>query len=425
MRTGRVLPRGLPRPLLSALLVVLAVLAALLLAGPPNAGAALETESGTSAAGLPEGEAVAAGVVRQSRAYGPAGDENTLDVYLPADEPVRPRPTVLFVHGGSWEIGDKVEYVEEAVEVARRGWTAVSVNYRRTPTAPWPAPLRDVRAALTSVQADAARLGVDVTRTGALGDSVGGQLALLLGQPAPGVRPVRAVVAWSAVSDMPGLTQQVRSGGCATSPCDYRGLARKVVQALMRCEPQACPERYREASPAAGLRTGPATFSVNSETELVDPRQAWAMDAALSRARVASRVRVLPGGIHGRGYQESVWDDSLRFLAAALTPETAPAFPRPAVAVTLVATGTPRVGSAVRLSGAVRPRALGSSVALQVRGSDGVWHTQRTAPLRTTSADTVYDLIWTPTRRGSTTWRATWRGGGGSGTSAPVTVRVR
>lgn len=419
MRTVRVLPRA------GALLVLLAVLGALLLAGLPRAGATLETVSREAASDLPEGEPVADGVVRLTRSYGPAGDENTFDVYAPADEPVRPRPTVLFVHGGSWEIGDKVEYVDEAVEVARRGWTAVTVNYRRTPTAPWPAPLQDVRRALAALQADAEELGVDVARTGALGDSVGGQLALLLGQPAPGARPVRSVVAWSGVSDMPGLTRQVRSGGCPGTPCDYRGLARKVVSALMRCTPDACPERYREASPAAGLTTGPATFSVNSETELIDPRQAWAMDAALSRAHVPSRVRVLPGGIHGRGYQESVWDDSLRFLAATLTPETAPPFPRPSVRVTLAVTGTRRVGGDVHLAGQVAPRALGSSVALQVRGADGVWRTQRSAPLRATSAGTVYDLVWTPARRGTTTWRALWRGGGGEGTSAPVPVRVR
>ncbi len=425
MRTVLPVPGSLRRPGASSLLVLLAVLGSLLLAGLPRAGAALRNASEVTASGLPQGEAVADGVVRQTRTYGPAGEENAFDVYLPADEAVRPRPTVVFIHGGSWEIGDKVEWVDEAVEVARRGWTSVSLNYRRTPTAPWPAPLQDVRRALSVLQADADGLGIDVTRIGALGDSVGGQLALLLGQPAPGTRPVRAVVAWSGVSDLPGLTQQARSGGCLTVPCDYRGLARKVVQALMRCTPDVCPERYREASPAAGLTTGPATLSINSETELIDPRQVWAMDAALSRARVPSRVRVLPGGIHGRGYQASVWDDSLRFLGAALTPESVVPFPRPVVTATLTAATAVRAGTPVHLTGAVRPRALGSSVALQVRGADGVWRTQRTAPLRATSADTAYDLVWTPGRAGTTTWRALWRGGGGEGVSAPVTVRVR
>ncbi|MCW2776555.1 MAG: esterase/lipase [Frankiales bacterium] len=402
--------------------VVVAVLVTLLVALQPDAGASLSQ----GAAGPPSGEPVAAGVVRQTRAYGPFGDENTYDVYLPAGQPVRPRPTVVFVHGGSWEIGDKVEWVDEAVAVARRGWTAVSLNYRRTPTAPWPAPLVDVRRALADLQRSSAALGVDVDRTGALGDSVGGQLAGLLGRPQPGVVPVRAVVAWSAVNDMAGLLQQPASGGCTVPGCALHGLARKVAGPLMRCLPATCPDAYRAASPAAGLTTGPATFGVNSETELVDPRQAWVLDAALGRAHVASRVRVLPGGLHARGYQATVWQDSLRFLAAALTPETAPAFPRPHVGVRLAAdVAHARLGQPVRLSGLVRPRALGSTVGLQVRQADGTWRDVRRTPLRGTAADTVFDLVWTPARRGTTVWRAHWKGGGGEGVSAPVSVAVR
>lgn len=409
-------------------LVVLTVLTGALLTLLPRAGASSAADGPVASDGpVAAGEPVAAGVVRQTRSYGPAGDENTFDVYLPAGEPVRPRPTVLLVHGGSWEFGDKIEYAEEAVDVARRGWTAVTLNYRRTPTAPWPAPLQDVRLALQQLQRQAVELGVDVRRTGAIGDSAGGQLAALLGRPHAGTVPVRAVVTWSAVNDMTGLLRQPSSGGCTRSSCRYRGLARKVVRDLMRCTPDVCPAAYRDASPAAGSGPGAATLAVGSEHELIDPRQAWVMDAALARAGVASRVRVLPGRTHGRGLQPQAWEDSLRFLAAALTPETAPAYPRPDVQVSLATPhGTGHTaGRPVRLSGAVRPRALGSSVALQVRGGDGLWRTARTVPLRATDRDTVFDLSWTPTAPGRTTWRAVWRGGGGLGTSEPLTLVAR
>ena len=407
-------------------LVVLTVLAGALLTLLPRAGASTADDGPVAT-----GEPVADGVVRQTWSYGPAGDENAFDVYLPAGEPVTPRPTLLLVHGGSWEYGDKVEYADEAVAVARLGWTAISLNYRRTPTAPWPAPLQDVRLALRRLQELAVELGIDVRRTGALGDSAGGQLAALLGQPHGGTVPVRAVVTWSGVNDMHGLLRQPSSGGCVDSSCRYSGLARKVVRDLMRCAPGGCPTAYRSASPAATLGTGvdagPATFAVGSERELIDPRQAWVMDAALARAGVPSRVRVLPGSTHGRGYQARVWQDSLSFLAAALTPETAPAFPRPDVEVGLAtAHGTGHTaGRPVRLSGAVRPRAVGSSVALQVRGGDGAWRTARTVPLRAAGGDTVFDLSWTPSAPGRTTWRAVWRGGGGLGTSEPLTVVAR
>jgi acetyl esterase/lipase len=412
-------------PVLVTAVALLAALLTLLLPRVLPTSAAAQARAVAAPAPLPTGEPVAPGVVRQTHAFGPLGLEHRLDVYLPAGAPVRPRPTVLFLHGGSWEIGDKVEWVREATEVAQRGWTAVSVNYRRTPTAPWPAPLQDVRAALRWLQVHAGELGIDVERTGALGDSVGAQLAGLLGRPAPGLRPVRAVVSWSGISDLTGLLQQPSSGGCAVEPCLPTGLARKATRQLMRCVPVQCPQAYRDASPAADVTTGPATYAAVSERELIDPRQAWVLDAALARAKVASRVVVLPGTVHGRGYQSQVWDQSLRFLAAALTPETAPAFPRLPATVSLKPVRSRSLGQTVRLRGAVGPGQAGSSVTLQVRRPDGSWRTAGLAPVRGTVPGLTYELAWRPVQRGVTTWRALWQGSGGLATSPAVTVRVR
>lgn len=412
-------------PVLVTVVALLAALLTLLLPRLLPTTATAQARAVAAPAPLPTGEAVAPGVVRQTHAFGPLGLEHELDVYLPAGEPVRARPTVLFLHGGSWEIGDKVEWVAEATEVASRGWTAVSVNYRRTPTAPWPAPLQDVRSALRWLQDHAAELGIDVERTGALGDSVGAQLAGLLGRPAPGLRPVRAVVSWSGISDLTGLLQQPRSGGCVAEPCLYTGLARKATEQLMRCLPVHCPQAYRDASPAADLTTGPATYAAVSERELIDPRQAWVLDGALARAGVASRVAVVPGTVHGRGYQSRVWADSLRFLAAALTPETAPAFPRLRPRVTLEPAASVRLGGTVRLRGTAGSGQAGSSVTLQVQRPDGSWRTAGLAPLRGLVPDLSYELAWRPVQRGTSTWRALWQGSGGRATSDPITVRVR
>ena len=91
-------------------------------------------------------------ILRQTHAYGTAGTKQTLDVYVPADQPRTPRPTVVFIHGGSWAIGDKGEWETEAVTVAERGWTAVSINYRLSDDAPWPAQRDDASAALAYLQ---------------------------------------------------------------------------------------------------------------------------------------------------------------------------------------------------------------------------------------------------------------------------------
>lgn len=368
-------------------------------------------------------------VLRQTHAYGTAGAMQTLDVYVPADQPRTPRPTVIFIHGGSWAIGDKSEWATEAVTVAERGWTAVSINYRLSDVAPWPAPRDDASAALAYLQRNADLLGIDPTRIGALGDSAGGHLAGLLGQARPGQAPVRGVVTLSGINDMSGLLKQPSSGGCAiSSPCSYRGLALRVTRDLMRCLPDSCSAAYRAASPGALVSSSsPATLSFNSEGEMIDPRQAWVMDTALRRQGRASRVEVFAGSLHARGYQDRVFEPALRFLAAVLTPETAPPYPRPTVTTTLNLPGSSgvRVGEAVRFHGVVRPRAYGSSVALQVRGGDGTWRTVKITQLLRGQYDTYYDTTWTPTRGGMTAWRTVWTGSGGQGISKTAALYAR
>lgn len=366
------------------------------------------------------------GVLRLTASYGAHAKQN-LDVYVPASAPLQQRPTVVFVHGGSWAIGDKSEWAPYAAEMARRGWTGVSLNYRLTPDAPWPAQRDDASAGLAYLQANAALLGIDADRIGALGDSAGGHLAALLGVARPGQAPVRSVVTLSGINDLPGLLQQRSSGGCAPG-CTLSGLASKVAGDLMRCLPTTCAGAYREASPGALVtRTTPATMSFNSETELIDPRQAWVMDTALRRNGRPSRVVVMAGRLHARGYLDRAFEPAMRFLGATLTPEDVAAYPAPKVQTTLdlPRTVNAAVGKPVRMRGVVRPRAYGSSVALQVRGGDGLWRTVRTAPLQRGTYDTYYDTTWAPRLRGTTVWRALWTGGGGIGASAPVTITVR
>lgn len=370
---------------------------------------------------------VADGVVRRTLAYGGAGLQQTVDVFTPAQGPYLPRPTVLLVHGGSWQIGDSTEWEDEAVALVReQGWTAVSLNYRLAPQAPWPAQQQDADAALVLLRDRAAELGIDVDRMGGLGDSAGAHLVALLGEPSPERPALRSVVTWSGLNDLSGLTRQPSAGGCAVEGCRLTGLAAKVVDDLMACPPERCPDEYALASPAAAVTPGhAATLAISSEGEQVDPRQAWVMDAALHRNRVPSRVHVLPGDVHARGFQSTAWPASLRFLAATLTPERAERYPRPAVHVSLDLPSEAAVGHPVRLAGVVRPRQAGSSVALQVRRGDGGWRTVRVAPLVRGEADTAFDATWTPSEPGTTVWRALWRGSGAESATPPQPVVAR
>ncbi|MBJ7470005.1 MAG: alpha/beta hydrolase, partial [Solirubrobacteraceae bacterium] len=109
--------------------------------------------------------------------YGPAPD-NLLDVYWSEQSGGAPvGPAVVWVHGGGWLANDKADASAYFRLLAAAGFTVVAVNYSRAPRHRYPAPVRDVDAALAHLQRHASRLRIDPTRVVLAGDSAGAQLA--------------------------------------------------------------------------------------------------------------------------------------------------------------------------------------------------------------------------------------------------------
>lgn len=110
----------------------------------------------------------------QRVAYGPDASQ-WIDVHRP-DRPSR--GTVLVIHGGFWKAAYDASLGEPlARDLARRGWAAVNMEYRRVGTGPGggggcPATLDDVAAAVDSLPAD-----LDRSLVVTLGHSAGGHLA--------------------------------------------------------------------------------------------------------------------------------------------------------------------------------------------------------------------------------------------------------
>ena len=111
--------------------------------------------------------------------YGPLPRQR-LDVWRMSTTPLH-APVVLYVHGGSWIMGDKREQGRPMLhEFVRRGWIAVVPNYRLAPRHPWPAQIQDVTRALGWVKKNIATYGGDPERVVVSGGSAGGHLAALV-----------------------------------------------------------------------------------------------------------------------------------------------------------------------------------------------------------------------------------------------------
>ena len=97
-------------------------------------------------------------------------------IYRPdVDGPV---PTVVFLHGGGFVIGDLETHDDQARLVcAEVGAVVLSVDYRLAPEHPWPAGLEDCLAATRWAFAHVDELGGDPSRVAVGGDSAGGNLS--------------------------------------------------------------------------------------------------------------------------------------------------------------------------------------------------------------------------------------------------------
>lgn len=108
------------------------------------------------------------------------GAFQSLDVYLPTDGD-GPFTTILMIHGGAFMSRSKAIYRPLAEYLTERGYAVVSVNYRFSTKASYPAQVEDVFCALAWVHDHAEKYGFDTDRVFAWGGSSGGYLASMIG----------------------------------------------------------------------------------------------------------------------------------------------------------------------------------------------------------------------------------------------------
>lgn len=117
-------------------------------------------------------------------AYGTVSDAQKLDVYLP-DGKEGAYPVVMFVHGGGFAFGDKTMSLPGIVKVLlERNIAVVTVNYRLSGEAQFPAASQDLGRAIEFVRAHGSEYGLDAARLITMGESAGANLVSLSGTAA-------------------------------------------------------------------------------------------------------------------------------------------------------------------------------------------------------------------------------------------------
>jgi acetyl esterase len=256
--------------------------------------------------------------------YSHASDtDQRLDVcqpVLPRGTTVAPRPAILVIHGGSWELGDKSEpaWRDLCRWLASSGFVAASVDYRLSPKYPYPDGFTDVEHAVEWLRkpAQVKRFSIDPSRIGAFGGSAGGNLAALLGTSGNGSRTTGHGVA--AVVEMSGPANLTDDG-----PESAIIIPRE--EAYLGCSTLASCPQAKAASPIFHANSSdPPFFITNSSHELIPLAQPTAFVRALKAAHIGVTFVEVPGDKHSISALNPVLRMRiLTFLHETLDPHTA------------------------------------------------------------------------------------------------------
>lgn len=113
----------------------------------------------------------------------PENPRQMLDLMLPKQrKSAAPLPVVAFIHGGGWRKGNKTSGISRVARFVQSGeFAGVSIGYRLSDEAKWPAQIDDCKAAIRWLKANAPFLGIDPDRIAVFGTSAGGHLVAMLG----------------------------------------------------------------------------------------------------------------------------------------------------------------------------------------------------------------------------------------------------
>jgi acetyl esterase/lipase len=243
-----------------------------------------------------------------------------LDVYLPkARKSEAPLPIIVFIHGGGWLAGDKGSGQGNLLRFVKGGdYAGISIGYRLTNEAQWPAQIHDCKAAIRWIKAHARERGLDPTRIAVWGTSAGGHLVSMLGTSGD-VKELEGTLGKNLDQDSK-VTCVVNFFG----PEDFLTMVRQpstIDRTKGNDYPEAkllggpVPEREavaKEASPVTHVSKGDAPFFTAHGTKdpLVPFAQAQELHAALQKAGVPSLLQEMTNG--GHGFQSPILDERVR-----------------------------------------------------------------------------------------------------------------
>jgi acetyl esterase/lipase len=122
--------------------------------------------------------------------YAKQSDAQKLDIYLLTKKRKKPSPVIMWMHPGGFYEGDKggnsfmalarINMFTLVEPMLERGYAVVSINYRLSQEAIFPALIYDIKAAVRWIRAKAPSYNFNADKIAAWGSSSGGYLSAML-----------------------------------------------------------------------------------------------------------------------------------------------------------------------------------------------------------------------------------------------------
>jgi acetyl esterase/lipase len=245
--------------------------------------------------------------------YAALSSAQKLDIYLP-DNFSEHLPVIVAIHGGAFMMGDKRDdQLVPVLEGLKRGYAVISINYRMSGEAIFPANIYDVKAAIRWIRANANKYHLNPGRIAVWGDSAGGYLASLAGTSggvgdledfslgnAAYTSKVQAVIDWYGPINFLTMDEQLRkTGNGKPDHSESQSPESKVLGAKIT----EIPDLVKRANPETYISADDPPFFIQHGTKdpIVPTQQSEEFYSKLIRVLGTNRVtlKLLKDAGHG------------------------------------------------------------------------------------------------------------------------------
>ena len=215
-----------------------------------------------------------------------------MDIYLPAGRSSAATPSIILIHGGGWNTGDKDDFKPYIDTFRKRlpDYAIFNVNYRLVSEQHlFPVQEMDVKAAMEHIIKHAADYSIDTGKLVLLGASAGAHLALL--QAYKYAAPdVKAVVSFFGPTDLITMYNK-----------PWHKMIPYLLKMLTGSTPQANASVYQQSSPTyfVNAQTTPTIILHGGRDKIVDASQSRLLEEKLTQAGVPNELVLYPKERHG------------------------------------------------------------------------------------------------------------------------------